>query len=137
LYARLAVAPDHRFARRRTVSLAEAVREPFVAFARGVYCDLSQSVRRPFAALKVKPRIVEEHDDFSSLVSAIETGTGVALVSDAFAYTAGERVKLLCLSPEPKTAVLGIAAPQGRLSPAAETFAKEAASRARDKRINR
>ena len=51
--------------------------------------------------MKVKPRIVEEHDDFSSLVSAIETGTGVALVSDAFAYAAGERVKLLRFNPDP------------------------------------
>jgi LysR family transcriptional regulator, benzoate and cis,cis-muconate-responsive activator of ben and cat genes len=131
LHARLAVAPDHPFAGRRTVSLADAAREPFVAFARGTYSDYHNQFAAVFADIKVKPRIVEEHDDFSSLVSAIETGTGVALVSAGFAYAVGERVKLLRLNPEPKTAVLGIAAPMGRLSPAAEKFwecAKEAAS---------
>lgn len=112
----------HPFARRRTVSLADAAREPFVTFARGVYSDYHNQFAAVFADVKVRPRIVEEHDDFSSLVSAIETGTGVALVSDAFAYATGERVKLLRFNPEPKTAVLGIAAPEGRLSPAAEKF---------------
>jgi DNA-binding transcriptional LysR family regulator len=95
------------------VSLTDAAREPFVAFARGVYSDYRNQFAAVFADVKVKPRIVEEHNDFSSLVAAIETGTGVALVSDAFAYATGERVKLLRFNPEPKTAILGIARTHG------------------------
>jgi hypothetical protein len=42
----------------------------------------------------------------------------------------GNRVKLLRLTPEPKPLAVGIAAPKGRLTPAAEQFwhcAKQAA----------
>ena len=122
MQARLAVAPDHPLARRRTVSLADAVREPFVAFARGEHSGYHAQLAAIFADVKSKPRIVEEHDSVSSLISAIEAGTGVALVSDAFAHSAGDRVKLLRFSPKPPTAILGIAAPEGRMSPAAEKF---------------
>ena len=33
-----------------------------------------------------KPRIVEEHDGWSGVFSAVSAGTGVALTSDAFNY---------------------------------------------------
>jgi DNA-binding transcriptional LysR family regulator len=131
MHSRLAVARDHPFARRRTVSLEGAVDEPFVAFAREDYSHYHEQLAAIFGKLKRKLRIVEEHESFSSLISAIEAGTGIALVSDAFAYTAGERVKVLRLAPEPKPAILGLAAPKGRLTPAAEKFwecAKQAAS---------
>ena len=122
MYARLAVARDHPFARRRNVSLADAVREPFVAFTRGDHPAYHVQLAAVFSNVKGKPRIVEEHDSFSSLISAVEAGTGVALVSDAFVHSAGDRVKILRLTPDPKPAILGIAAPRGRLSPAAEKF---------------
>ncbi len=120
MHARLAMAPDHPLARRRTVSLAEAVREPFVALERRKYPGYHAHLAAIFADVKSKPHIVEEHDGASSLISAIEAGTCVAVVSDAFAHSAGNRLKLLRFNPEPPTAILGIAAPEGRLSPAAE-----------------
>jgi DNA-binding transcriptional LysR family regulator len=89
LASRLAVAPKHPFARRRLVTLADAVREPFVAYTREEYPDYHANLAAAFAATKGKPRIVEEHDGFSSLISAIEAGTGVALVSDSFAARTG------------------------------------------------
>jgi DNA-binding transcriptional LysR family regulator len=128
----LAVSPKHPFAGRERVSLAEAAREPFVSYNREEYRDYHRRLNAIFAKGKTKPRIVEEHDGFSSLIPAIESGRGVALVSESFIYSAGKRVKLLRLTPEPKPAILGIAAPAGPLSKAAEKFwqcAKEAASR--------
>jgi LysR family transcriptional regulator, benzoate and cis,cis-muconate-responsive activator of ben and cat genes len=131
MHPRLAVAPDHQLARRRSVSLGEAVRERFVAFVREDFSGYHEQLAAVFAKVKGKPRIVEECDSFSSFISAIEAGTGVALVSDAFAYSAGERVKVLRFSPEPKPATLGVAAREGKLSSAAEQFwrcAKQVAS---------
>jgi hypothetical protein len=64
-----------------------------------------------------------------SVISAIEAGTGVGLAVDALGYSFGIRVKLMRLTPEPKPLSFGIAAPKGRLGPAAEKFwhcAKEA-----------
>jgi DNA-binding transcriptional LysR family regulator len=65
---------------------------------------------------------VEQHDSISGIISAVEAGTGVVIGGDIFAYTFGNRVKLLHLIPEPKPFSMGIAAPKGKLSPAAEQF---------------
>jgi LysR family transcriptional regulator, benzoate and cis,cis-muconate-responsive activator of ben and cat genes len=120
--ARLAVSPKHPFTRRDTVSLAEAAREPFVAYNREEYPDYHRRLIAVFAKVKTKLRIVEEHDGFTSLIPAIEAGRGVALVSESFIHSAGKRVKLLRLTPEPKPEIFGIAAPLGPLSTAAEKF---------------
>ena len=122
LQVRLAVSPDHPLARRRSVSWAEAAREPFVAYSRKDYPDYHAAVAAMFAQVKAKPRIVEEHEGFSSLIPAIEAGTGVAIVTDSFAYTAGKRVRLLRLEPEPEGSIIGIAAAKGDLNAATEQF---------------
>jgi DNA-binding transcriptional LysR family regulator len=128
--ARLAVSPKHPSSRRDTVSLADAAREPFVVYNREEYPQYHRRLQAVFAKVKIKLRIVEEYDGFSSLIPAIEAGRGVALVSASFIYSAGKRVKLLRLTPEPKPEIFGIAAPLGPLSIAAEKFwqcAKQAA----------
>jgi len=69
---------------------------------------------------------------FDQVLARALFGTGVVIGGDIFGYTFGNRVKLLHLIPEPKPFSIGIAAPTGRLSPAAEKFwqcAKEAASK--------
>ena len=84
------------------------------------------SDRRPsiiFSKLKQKPRVVEEHDSFSAVMSAVEAGTGVAIATD-FGYSFGNRLKFLHITPEPKPISVGIVALKGRLSPAAEKFWK-------------
>jgi DNA-binding transcriptional LysR family regulator len=84
-----------------------------------------------FASLKQKPRVIEEHDSMSGIVSSVEAGTGVALAKEVFSYSFGNRVKLLHLRPEPKPLSIGIVAPKRKLSSAAGKFcqcAKEAVS---------
>lgn len=122
--ARLAVPPSHPLARRVVVSLEEAAREPFVAYSRSDYPDYHDWFDSIFADVKQKPRIVEEHDGISSLLPAIEAGTGVSLAGASFATIAGNRLKLLRLEPEPEPVAVCIAAPQRRLSPAAAQFWK-------------
>jgi LysR family transcriptional regulator, benzoate and cis,cis-muconate-responsive activator of ben and cat genes len=128
---RLAVSPNHPFARRRSVSLADAAREPFVGFTREDFPDYHVYLAAIFAPVKNKPRVIEEYDSMSSVISAIEAGTGVGLAVDSLGYSFGSPVKLVRLTPEPKPLSFGIAARKGRLSPATEKFwqcAKEAAS---------
>lgn len=128
----LAVPLQHRFTRRRTVSLAEAAEEPFIVLAREDYPEYHDFLSLIFGSIKRKPRIVEEHESMTGLVSSVEAGTGVAFGSEAFGYSFGKRVKLMRITPEPKPIAIGIAALKGRLSPAAEKFwqcSKEAASR--------
>ena len=119
---RLAVSPDHPLAHRKKISREEASREPFVAYTRADYPEYHAGLEAIFGHLKGRLRIVEEHDGFSSLIPAIEAGTGVAIVTDSFAQSAGKRVKLLRLDPEPEEFTIGIAAPFARLEPLAELF---------------
>jgi DNA-binding transcriptional LysR family regulator len=118
----LAVACNHPFARRQSVSLADAAREPFVGLTREKYPRYEEYVAAIFARVNDKPRIVEEHDGWAGVFSAVSAGTGVALSSDAFSYLFNDRVKLLRLMPEPKRVAIGIIMPKGKLSPAAEKF---------------
>ena len=128
---RLAVSPIHPLARRRSVSLADAAREPFVGLTREDFRDYNAYLAAIFASVKNKPRIIEEYDSMTSVISAIEAGTGVGIAVEALGYSFGGRVTLVRLTPEPKPISFGIAARKGRLSPATEKFwqcAKEAAT---------
>jgi LysR family transcriptional regulator, benzoate and cis,cis-muconate-responsive activator of ben and cat genes len=126
----VAVAPQHPFARRRAIPLTEVAAEPLIALTREDYPNYYDLLSIIFSKVKQKPRVIEEHDGMSGVMSAVEAGTGVAITTD-FGYSFGKRVKFLHLTPEPKPVSVGIAGPKGRLSPAAEKFwqcAKEAAS---------
>src|SRR5437764_493740 len=125
------VAPQHPFARRRAIPIAEVAAEPLIALTREDYPGYYDHLSLIFSKVKQKPRVVEEYDSYYGIISAVEAGTGVALAGDVFRHNLGNRVKLLYLTPEPKPFAVGIGGPTGRLSPAAEKFwqcAKEAAS---------
>jgi LysR family transcriptional regulator, benzoate and cis,cis-muconate-responsive activator of ben and cat genes len=126
----LAVPCNHPFASKRSVSLADAAREPFIGLTREDHPRYLEYLNVIFAGVKDKPHVVEEHDGWSGVFSAVSAGTGVALTSDAFNYAFNDRIKCLRLTPEPKRITVGIIARKGKLSPAAEKFwecAKEAA----------
>jgi len=127
----LAVSCNHPFARRKSVSLADAAREPFIGLMPDKYPRYQEYAAAIFAAVNDKPRIVEEHDGWAGVFSAVSAGTGVALSSEGFSYMFNDRVKLLRLTPEPKRVAIGIIIRKEKLSPAAEKFcqcAKEAFS---------
>src|ERR1700751_4872094 len=121
-HVRLAVPPDHPFARRRSVSLADAAQQPFVGLTREDFPEYHGYLATLFAPVKNKPRVIEEHDGMTGVVSAVEAGTGVAVAVEALGYTFGNRVKLVRLTPEPRGISFGIATRKGKLSPATEKF---------------
>ena len=118
----LAVAPTHPLTRRRVVTLAEAVREPFLSYSRKDYPEAYQGLMAAFDTMKSKPNVVEEHDGAASLIAAVEAGSGVALVARSLACIAGPRIKLLSLSPSPAPLIIGAAWSRKGLSPTADQF---------------
>jgi DNA-binding transcriptional LysR family regulator len=118
----LAVSCDHPFASRRSVSLADAVREPFIGLTREEYPRYQEYLSAIFARLNDKPRLVEEQDGWSGVFSSVSAGVGVALTSDAFNYAFDNRIKLVRLTPEPKRVAVGIITRKGKLGPAAAKF---------------
>ena len=119
---RLAVWPTHPFAQRRSVSLADAAKEPFVGLTREDFPDYHAYLGAIFAPVKNKPRVMEEYDSMTSVVSAIEAGTGVGVSVDALGQSFGSRVKLVRLTPEPRPLSFGLVTRKGKLSPATEKF---------------
>ena len=117
----LAVSSSHRFARRKSVSLTDAAQEPFVGLIRESHPQYQEHLAAIFARVNSKPRIVEEHDGWTGLFSAVRAGIGVALCSDVFSYVFGDRVECLRLTPEQRLAI-GIITLKGNLSPAVEKF---------------
>ncbi len=127
----LAVPPGHALARLRSASLQQAAREPLVSFSRKDYPEYYEYLERVFATIKVRPGIAEEHDSASSLIAAIESGTGIAIVPRSFSCSAGPRLKLIPLSPIPEQLVIGAVWSGKELPPPAAAFlqaAREAAA---------
>ena len=125
----LAVSRDHALAKRQSVSLGDAAREPFVGLTHTEYPRYVEYLSAIFARVDHKPRVVEEHDGWSGVFSAVSAGAGVALTSDAFNYAFDDRIKCLRLTPDPKRITVGVIMRQGKLGPATEKFcqcAKEA-----------
>lgn len=120
----LAVAPKHPLAGRRTVTLAEVAHEPLITYTRKDYPDAHENLATMFAAIKSKPRIVEEHDSVSSLIAAVEAGNGVTIAPESLACTAGPRLKLIRFSPALEPLVVGAAWAKDGLTTAAERFLK-------------
>lgn len=120
----LAVAPKHRLAGRRTVTLEEVAKEPIITYSRKDYPDAHELLATMFAGIKSKLRIVEEHDSVSSLIAAVEAGSGVAIAPESLTCTAGPRLKLIPFSPAPEPLVVGAVWPKGGLGTIAEQFLK-------------
>ncbi|HEV8540805.1 MAG TPA: LysR family transcriptional regulator, partial [Verrucomicrobiae bacterium] len=117
----LAVAPKHRLAVKWIVTIEEIAHERLIIYSRKDYPEAYKFLLNLFARVKLKPRVAEEHDSVSSLIAAVETGNGVAVVARSLECTSGPRLKLIPLSPAPEPIVVGAAWIQ-KLTPAAEQF---------------
>lgn len=129
----LAVAPKNPLAGKRSVKLAEISKEPLITYSRKDYPDAYENLAALFAAVQSKPRIAEEHDSVSSLIAAVEAGSGIAIVPESLACTAGPRLKLIPFVPALPPLIVGVAWPKGALPPAAEFFLKCAREAAANK----
>ena len=78
----VAVAPQHPFARRRSVPLIEAAAELLICLTREDYPNYHDYLSIIFSKVKQKPRVIEEHDSMSGIMSAVEAGTAVAIGPD-------------------------------------------------------
>lgn len=100
---RVAVAPKHPLARKKSVMIPEILREPLIGFSRREYPEYHVAL----TGLLPKVRLAEEHDSVTGLIAAVEAGHGVAIVAKSIACVAGPRLKLIALSPTPKPLLIG------------------------------
>ena len=105
----VAMHPAHPLARRRAVGLKDIARERLVAFTLADYPNYHEWLADLFAPPLRVPGITEEHDSVTSLIAAVETGRGVAVVSSQLECLAGPRLKLLPVRPAPPPLIVGVA----------------------------
>jgi len=95
----VAVAPKHPLAKLKFITLEQIAREPLIAYSRQDYPEYHAMLEKLFAAVGRQPKIVGEHDGVTSIVAAVESGRGLALMPSCVACMVGPRLKLLPLRP--------------------------------------
>jgi DNA-binding transcriptional LysR family regulator len=125
---RVAVPPGHALARMRSLTLAQIVREPLVGYSRKDYPEYCDRLEELFPKKSGIPRIVEEHDGVTSLIAAVESGRGIALVPSCVACMVGPRLKLVPLKPAGSPIVVGALLREGKIPLLVEKLITAAAS---------
>ena len=92
---RVAVAPGHELAKFKSLTLEQMSRAPLIAYSRKDYPDYHVMLDKLFAPAGRKPRIAGEHDGVTSLIAAVESGNGYALVPECLACMVGQRLTLI------------------------------------------
>jgi DNA-binding transcriptional LysR family regulator len=119
----LALPHGHRLAKKKTVSLAEVAAEPLVALRKRDYSEYHVIIERIFTPSKLRPRIAAEVDGANTLITGVESGRGVAVVTELFRGITGDRLLYRSITDCPVTQSVGIAvAAKGDVTPAGEKF---------------
>lgn len=119
----VALGRTHPFARLKTVPMEKIAAEPLVGFSRRDYPDYYSSIERIFHPLGIKPRIAVECDSASSLITAVETGRGIALAIPVFKIVTGNRLIYRPIAGSKEVISVGIVrAKNGDVTPAGEKF---------------
>lgn len=121
----VALAPKHPLAKSRSVTLAQLVHEPLIGYSRIDYPDYHEYIARVFGALAHghrAPRVAEEHDGITSIITAVASGRGYALVPEPTICMAGPRVKILPLKPDGEKICVGAIWKKGAVLPLIEKF---------------
>jgi DNA-binding transcriptional LysR family regulator len=105
----LAVNREHPLARQTRVKPDEVGREPLLAFCQRDYPEYWEIIMNWLRDHRQRPRIAGEYDGVDSLMAAVESGLGVALVTIRSTRLVPERVRLrpLADAPEPLCVAVG------------------------------
>jgi DNA-binding transcriptional LysR family regulator len=116
------VAPTHPLARSRSISLEKVAKERLIGYSQKDYPEYHDEVAALFQTVGSKPQIVQEHDGVTSLIAAVESGRGVALVPSCIACMVGPRLKLIPLVPAGPPIIVGAITKEGAVPVVVEKF---------------
>jgi LysR family transcriptional regulator, benzoate and cis,cis-muconate-responsive activator of ben and cat genes len=105
----VAMHPAHPLARARRVGLQQVAKERLVTFTLADYPEHHAWIAGLFAPLNHSPQIVAEHDSITSLIAAVESGRGVAVIAQPLDGLGSPRLKVRPLQPAPPPLGVGIA----------------------------
>lgn len=119
----VALAPTHRLARLKSITLEKVAAEPLIGLNRKDYPEYYVGLDRIFGPHGIKPRVIVECDSASSLITEVETGRGLAIVSPILKHASGKRLLYRPLTGTTEAMSVGIArSTKGDVTPAGENF---------------
>lgn len=123
---KLAVSRRHPLAARKRVTPAEVAGEPLLVFCQRDYPEYWEAVTTWLRAHGQRPRIAGEHDGGESLVTAVASGLGVAIVAERPGRFDAGRIQLVALAeaPDPLCIAAGLRRDRAE-DPALAVFAEE------------
>jgi len=90
------------------VTPAEVAREPLLVFCQRDYPEYWDIITGWLRHHKLRPQIAGEYDGLESLMAAVESGLGVALLTSRTAHRVPERVRLKKLSAAPEPVCIAV-----------------------------
>lgn len=118
----VAVHPAHPLAAKARIDLLQIARERLIVYSKEDYPEYHAWLGRLFSKSGFSPRIGEAHDSATSLIAAVESGFGVALVQQGFECLSGPRLSVCPLSPAPPPFVVGVVSRKEDCRKLVETF---------------
>ena len=114
---------SHPLARLKAIPLEKFAAEPLVTLNRKNYPEARSVLEKLFRSLGVKPQIALECDSGSSVITAIESGRGIALFAPVLKLVAGNRLRYRPVTGITDVVPVGIVrAKAGDVTPAGEKF---------------
>lgn len=118
----VAMPHTHALSSAQHLAAEDLVKESFLAYTRSSYPEYHQWLGRIFGENDT-PRIYAEYDSSTSLIAAIESGCGLAVVQQGFESLSGERLLIQKIRGTTKTRLsFGVAHRKDDLSKATSQF---------------
>jgi DNA-binding transcriptional LysR family regulator len=117
-----AVPADHPLARRRVIAVAALAAEPFILFPPAVAPGLYRQILALCRGDGFEPNVVQEADEWHTIVSLVETGLGVSLIPASFEHQRSEALACLALRGRQRHTTTAALVRADGGSPAARAF---------------
>ncbi len=117
-----ALSENHQLARKTSISVAELADEPFVLFRREVAPALYGQIIETCTAAGFVPRIVQEADEWHTILALVRSGFGVTLPPASLRRLTWPGLAFRSLSDAAARATTAICWISDRLSPSATIF---------------
>lgn len=116
----LSIPSDHPLCDRRSVDLSELIDLDFIFFSRGASPDYHERIMTSCREHGLTPRVVQEVDGWSAILSLVSAGLGVSIVSNALSGIGFPGVSFRPLRMDLPDAGFWMSWRPDRLPPAAE-----------------
>ena len=111
----------HPLTKQKHCTVAEALKYPLVGYSRADYADYHAWLMKVLG-LKRPPKLAEECDGHTSLVTALQSGRGICMNGSIFRSQSPKHLRFVPLAPAPASLDVGIGHTSRSLSPMAQKF---------------